>query len=155
MKNNRWLILALLISLGINLLVAGVVIGRNIDGPHPARMHFEWLMNEVDEETRHKLRKNMHEQMKASREERRALRQAQKSLHQAIIAEPFDEQTLKSAMTEVRAASAELQQTMHEHMAENLKTLSPEERLKVFRVLSHAERRLHGPRGPSKPPQDP
>ena len=143
MNSNRWLVLALLVSLGVNLLIAGVVIGRHLDGGPPGRMHFEWLMQDLDDATRSKIRQNMHEQMKNSRPYRHDLRQAQHALHEAIIAEPFEEKQVKAAMAEVRAASARLQQTMHDQMIQNLGEMSAEDRARVFSILSR--RPNHGP----------
>ena len=144
MNTNRWLVLALLVSLAINLLIAGVVIGRHLDGGAPSRMHFEWLMQDLDDATRSKMRKNMHEQMKNTRPHRHDLRQAQRALHEAILTEPFEEDRVKAAMAEVRAASARLQQTMHDQMIQILSEMSAEDRTKVFSILSRMERRRHG-----------
>ncbi len=147
MNSNRWLVLALLVSLAVNLLIAGIFIGRKLEGP-PGRIQLDWLMQELDTTTRDRLRGNLRDQMDSSRKERHLLRETQRDLHQSILTEPFDEQKVRDAMAEVRAASARLQQKMHDQMIKNLGELSAEERLRVFKVLSNMEHRRHRPPRP-------
>ena len=56
MKSTTWLIVALVISMGTNLLVAGVAIGRMVHGPSPM---LEWMTGDVSDETRSKILNSM------------------------------------------------------------------------------------------------
>jgi len=150
MNKKILLITLLILSIGLNLVFVGVVVGRHLFGMPPGRAHFEWMTQEVSEETRSKLRSSMREHMQESRPVRRALREAQDQLRSAITRDEYVEADVVARLAEVRRVSAELQESMHEQMVENLKYLAPEERSQVFAMMMRPDK---GPRGPQ--PQHP
>ena len=58
MKINSWLIVVLVLSIGINLLAAGIVIGRMLQGPSPM---LTWMTEGVSEKTRSRIATSMRE----------------------------------------------------------------------------------------------
>jgi uncharacterized membrane protein len=158
MNKKILLVTLLVLSIGLNLVFVGVVAGRHLFDMAPGRAHFEWMTQEVSEETRSKLRSSMREHMRESRPVRRELREAQDQLRTAISTEEYVEADVVARLAEVRRASAELQESMHEQMVENLRHLAPEERSHVLGIMMRQDRGRHGPqpqhaRRPGSPPQ--
>lgn len=144
MNNSKGLKIALIVSLSLNLLVAGVFIGRSMDRVGHGNIPMRWAMEEVDGETREKLATSMRKQFRDTKALRHALRSAQRTVEEQVSADPFDAEATASAFGTLRQAAAELQQAMHSHLIRNLAELTPEERVAVFRVFSHRGRPQHG-----------
>ena len=140
MNLKNWLIPALLISVGINLVAAGIEVGKRLGNRPDQRERLDWLMKDVDKRTRERLRGIIQHQLNSNRAELRAMRFAQRELHDTIVKDPFDEVKTRNAMFKVRSATADLQEKMHDHMAKNLGRLSPAERIKLIKTLSRPER---------------
>ena len=140
MNLKNWLIPALLISVGINLVAAGIEVGKRLGNRPDQRERLDWLMKDVDTRTKERLRGIIQHQLNSNRSELRALRFAQRELHETIVKDPFEEFKTRNAMLKVRIATADLQEKMHDHMAKNLGQLSPAERVKLIKTLSRPER---------------
>ncbi|MFT7218945.1 MAG: putative membrane protein [Candidatus Azotimanducaceae bacterium] len=155
MNNSKWLKLVLIISLALNLLIAGVVIGRVMDGGGPPGMHLRWAISELDAPAREKLGASMRDHFKETRPLRKTLRQAQRRLSDAVSLEPFDHGASADAFAEVRAASQALQISIHKKMLENLSQLGTKERQQVFQAF--IRRDASAPKGPhrERAPQEP
>ena len=158
--NKRVLLVILLVfSMGLNLVFVGVVVGRHLLGVSPDRAHFEWMTREVSEETRRKLRSSMSVHMQESLPGRIELRKAQYQLRTAITSNEYVESDVVARLAGVRRASADLQESMHKQMVENLRQLAPEERSHVLGMMKrHDSRGRRGPpsehpRRPGDPPQ--
>lgn len=158
MNKKILLVTLLVISIGLNLVFIGVVVGRHLFDVPPGRAHFEWMTQEVSEETRSKLRSSMREHMQQSRPVRRELREAQDQLRTAITTDEYVEADVVAGLAEVRRVSAVLQESMHEQMVENLRHLAPEERSQVLGVMMRQDKGRRGPQPqhpgrPGGPPQ--
>ena len=158
--NKRVLLATLLVfSMGLNLVFVGVVVGRHLLGMSPGRAHFEWMTQEVSEETRRKLRSTIREHMQESLAVRIKLHKAQHQLRAAVTTDEYVETDVVARLAEVRRASADLQESMHKQMVENLRQLAPEERSHVLGMMKrHDNRGRRGPpsehpRRPGDPPQ--
>ena len=141
MKNNTWLIVALVISMGTNLLVAGVAIGRMVHGPSPM---LEWMTGDVSDETRSKILNSMKKHFRDTWETRRQMRDLQARLGEAVVAEEYDEAKVTTLFAELRQVSARLQQRSHRQIIENLREMTPEERRHAFPIFMHREMRKRG-----------
>ncbi len=159
---NRKLLLVTLLafSMGLNLVFIGIAVGRYLFDMSPGRAHFEWMTQEVSEETKRKLRSTMREHMQESLPARKELRKAQRQLRAAISTDQYVETDVIERLAEVRSASAELQESMHQQMVENLRQLEPEERNHVLGMMMklHDNKGRRGPppehpRRPGEPPQ--
>lgn len=155
MNNSKWRNLVLIISLALNLLIAGVVIGRLMDGGGPPGMHLRWAISELDAPAQEKLGASMRDHFKETRPLRKTLRQAQRRLSDAVSLEPFDHAATAEAFADVRAASQALQISMHENMLENLSQLDTKERQQVFQAfIRQSGKKSKGPHH-ERAPQEP
>ena len=158
--NRKVLLVALLVfSIGLNLAFIGVAVGRHLFGMLPGRAHFEWMTQEVSEETRRKLRSSMREHMQESLPARIKLRKAQHQLRSAVTSNEYLEADVVARLAEVRRASVDLQESMHEQMVKNFRELSPEERSHVLGIVMRVVNKGQGgsrsghPRRLGEPPQ--
>ena len=149
MNRKVLLVILLAFSIGLNLVFIGIAVGRYLFDMSPRRAHFEWMTQEVSEETKRKLRSSVREHMLESLPARRELRKAQQQLRSAIITDQYVEADVVARLAEVRSASAELQESMHKQMVENLRQLAPEERRHVPGMM-----KLHDNKGRRGPPQE-
>ena len=159
MNRKALLVILLAFSIGLNLVFIGIAVGRYLFDMSPGSAHFEWMTQEVSEETKRKLRSSMREHMQESLPARRELRKAQQQLRSAITTDEYVEADVVARLAEVRRASAELQESMHKQMVENLRQLAPEERRHVPGMMKlHDNKGRRGPpsehpRRPGHPPQ--
>ena len=142
MTSRTWLIVVLVVSLGLNFLFIGAVIGRVMMG---GPTHFSWLTHDLDDDTRRTVHQTMRQHREQSESARRSLRAAQRDLHEKIRGEEFDKEGVRQALANVRRASNELQEIMHNQMIETLAVLAPGDRAGVYRMLSHRGSDGHRP----------
>jgi len=140
MSNRTWLIALLIISMGINLLIVGIFVGRQGFAHRPDRGHFDWMAKDLNTAKREVVRNTMRAHMRESAPLRKELRFAQRELREAVSAEMYDEKVVASAFAKVRAASEKFQATMHGGMMKTFSGLDRKDRLKVYRMLSMRER---------------
>ncbi len=153
-RKRRWLVavlLALALSLGLNLLFAGYLLGRSgattSSTPHhprarggPAQLgHF---LASRSAERQASLEPAHQAYRRALREGMRALGQARRQLGAALQAEPWDEAQVSAAMTAVDQAMLESSRRHHEAMLPLLQALTPAER-RLFATLRHRSRTGH------------
>jgi uncharacterized membrane protein len=111
-KSNRsWLIALLIISLGINLLVVGMFVGRISKEHRPKHSHFDWMAKELNTSSREAVRKTMRAHMHDSEPLAKDLRMAQRNLKQVMSAEIFEEKAAVQAFALVREKSERFQET--------------------------------------------
>jgi len=145
MNRSIWLAVLLVFSIGLNLLFVGIMIGRHAFDMPPERAHFQWMMQDISNETRKRLRSSMRQHMEATHEQRRELRKVQHSLLEAVTVGSYNEESVIAGFEELRRVSVKLQDSMHRQMVQNLRELTPEERSHAIRMLMHG---AHGPRPP-------
>ena len=138
MKINSWLIVVLVLSIGINLLAAGIVIGRMLQGPSPM---LTWMTEGVSEKTRSRIATSMREHFIETSKIRRQMRDLRAQLSQSVVADEYDEEMVTVMLGELRTLSASLQNESHRQIIENLRELTPEERRQSFRLLMGLEMR--------------
>ncbi len=151
MSRRTTLIGALVVSVALNLLIAGVLIGRFSSRHPPTPPPGAWAAGELSAETRSRVREHMARQMESVRPMRRELRDAQDGIRAAVLAEPYDPEALKAALARLRSVTSRYQQLLHEGLAEIAAELPVEERGALVRT---ALERAHGggrPPGPGRP----
>jgi uncharacterized membrane protein len=133
-KTRRWLAVALVVSVGINLLFVGIAAGRYFThrgferpGEPIAERIGRALPPEAGEIFRNELRQRRPDIASA----RLALREARQEVRTALAAEPFDPARLEAALGEMRRRGLSLQQTMHESMVASARQMSPEARRRL------------------------
>ncbi len=124
-------------SVALNLLFIGAMIGRFMHGapPRPMSSHLGWVLRDLDEEARAKIRPVLEDQAKTIKPLRREMWKAQKEFRKLLVAESFDEAALEKSLKHLRHTSEEYQSGMHHQMLMVLKDLEPEQRHRISRFL--------------------
>jgi uncharacterized membrane protein len=150
-RSQRSLIAALLLSVALNLLVGGALLGQLWDGRRPqGPPPLDWAARELSPELRDELRTHMRARMVPARPLREALRAASRDIGQLAGAQPLDREALAAALRRLREAQGDYQAFMHENLLDLVEKLPPEQRLELLR---EALQRHEGRRGPPRPPQ--
>ena len=156
---SRWTKIALLISLTINLLFIGVVLGRISTGaplsrPFPA--HLGWVLRIVDPETRQSLEPQLREHARNLRPMRRQLMESQQAVNELLLQDPLDHDVLASSMDELRKFSSESQREMHMSLIAIMGQLDLEQRKQAMKFLNRNWRdEMRGRRRDHRPPTRP
>tara|TARA_B110000196_G_scaffold235905_1_gene204383 strand:+ start:293 stop:775 length:483 start_codon:yes stop_codon:yes gene_type:complete len=151
MNKSRWLTVALLVSIAVNLLLVGIFFGRVIlGGPGPERMPSQlgWMIRHLDEPTRESLRSEMVEHIKRAGPLRKQMRSVQQTFNRQLLESTIDTEAMSQSLAELRHASDEYQTEMHEMMLLILPELDEQQRRQV---LSTIRRGPDQPRGPDRP----
>jgi len=153
-NSQRALVIALVISVAINVLFVGVVIGRIMSGPpHPGRgaEDLGWMWRRLDAGQRAELRPRFEQLRRDVAPLRRELRTAQQGLYRVLASDASTDEQLDGAFARVGEAQARLQRAMQEHMAATLKSLPPADRKEIAGFLTgrHGRPRLPPPGGPT------
>ena len=157
MMKSKWLIVVLVVSIGINLALAGFLVGRHSGDAvrgDPTSMFPRWFRT-LPESRRDELRGDMINHIKAMRPKVRLMREHHNALVQAIAAEPFELNALQEVLTSMRQQNMQVQQTSHEGFAEFVAQLNRAERQQLAADMRRPRRGFadrHRP-PPSGPPQ--
>ncbi|MEE4279386.1 MAG: periplasmic heavy metal sensor [Halieaceae bacterium] len=154
MTRHSLIVLALVVSTGINLLMAGIVLGRLGLGGDWQRSRHEpppvaWAARELSPETRSLIRQRMRERLSEVRPLRQELRSAQLAVAQAADAEDFDRERLARALAELRGVSGRYEALLHDKLAALAAELPREERAALLRTALLRDRA--GKRPPPPP----
>jgi uncharacterized membrane protein len=107
----RWMKIALVVSVALNLSVAGLVLGAWLgDGPHkgmPRDLSFGPFSDALNDADRRALRKDLMGRAGEFRSSREAARAEFVALLDALRAEPFDPAAMSSALTAIETRNAE------------------------------------------------
>ena len=138
MNKQQLLVVALLVSLGVNLLIAGVVIGRAGKGPRPpvGPPPMEWVARELPPETKRVVMQEMRARQADFKPLRSELRTATQAVRRAITAsdEDYDPQALAAALKEVRRVSIRYQELIHESLVGVTADMPRAQRIAVARA---------------------
>lgn len=127
------LLIALCISFGLNLLAAGVVLGRAFDrgrakgAPNRAR---DAGAERAPEKAHGKLQRGFVRRGPEGMESRRAVRKAREDVRATLEKEPFDAAAFEAALGRVRSETTRGQEVLHRKLVENAKR-GPDERRKL------------------------
>lgn len=142
MTRTRWLILALLASLAVNLFVGGLAIGRWVDqdwgwrdGPHrhagsstPDGPGPRWLRRMVGEEGIDTVRSVWDRHGPAIEPLRVEADAARSAVADALAADPFVRADYEAALAEMRTAMGRMHAAIHEAVTDVVAALTPEQR---------------------------
>ena len=156
MRNRSWLAVGLVVSVAINLALAGFVAGQmSRPGPVPTALDPSLslfrVLREMPEPRRAAFRPTVHEHFRTLRSDLRRMRAAQRGIDQALSREPFEAQALATALEDFRAALLDGQEDNHEVLVKVAGEMTPEERRMLLEAMKrprHEHRR--GPHGPGK-----
>ena len=136
--SSKWLIAALTVSVVVNLLLAGFVVGR-MSGDFGFRggMNAAPIMPQLrflEKARRREVTRGL-ETRKALRPILRELRGSQGDIRAAFAAEPFDQEALSDALAEFRRRLEESQALSHRKLVAVAARLTPDERRRLARTL--------------------
>lgn len=134
-----WLVAILVVSVGINCLLAGYIVGRRLlpgeeqatqaSAPAPAQANnLAERLKALPKEERQKFQEAMRPFRPDIRTAREAVQEARDHLAAVISAEPYDPARMRETFEDVRAKAAVLQQKVQDATAQALAALSPESR---------------------------
>lgn len=152
--NRRSLILGvLLVSLALNLFLAGLLIGRASRAPAKAEPPMAWAAQSLSTQQRQRVRRHFAEKQDEVRALRQTMRKATGRVRKAATAEPLDKNELQDALAELRGVQADYQAFMHNNMAEVAASLPREQRMAFLRQALQKEEQLQQRRkAPTKAP---
>ena len=135
---GKWLIGALTVSVVVNLLLAGFVVGRMSGdvgfrggiGAAPKMPQLRFL----EDERRREVTRGL-ETRDALRPTLRELRRSQGDIRAAFMAQPFDQEALSAALAEFRRHLDESQALSHTKLVAVAAKLTPDERRRLARTM--------------------
>lgn len=142
MAKRHWLMLALVVSVAINLVAAGALFARWSLGGH--RVPMIWALSDLDDPVRAEVRSILQRSFRDTRATRDDLRSASDRLRRVLAQASVDPTELADALTAMQAATNGYQQQMHIVALEVLPQLDREQRMRVAARLL----RPGPPRGP-------
>lgn len=169
----KWILLALSVSLMVNVFAAGHFLGeRRPPPPGPGQNPGEgWagrllpqdLRGQIPKEARQAFRKEMMSRRGDVRDARAALKDARQRVMEELRRDTLDQVAVETALADVRRATDSLQGSFEQSLVAALATMTPEQRMAVakrmvkrgkraegFRKRANGERML--PAGPPLPP---
>ena len=147
--------IALALSVAVNLLLGGILVGRAFTKPHRGDVAREVpaLHAPEREERRGPLRKLYREHGEEFREKRRAIGEAREAARTALEAEPFDRAALENALATLRKETVANQEIMHRQIVAAAENGSPEKRKELGHALERGGLGRHGERGAGRKPK--
>mgnify|MGYP000341994730 CR=1 FL=1 len=144
----RTINIILVISLALNLLVVGALLGfslRERPGPRfPSHLGSE--LRNVDPEIRREIRQQFRAGRESGRELHQEMRASQRLLAEAVLNEPFDEQAVREAFSRSRDNRQAVEAHMHDQMIKVMTHLNQQQRRELLRrLLKHRDGRRPPP----------
>ncbi len=150
MQTNRWVIGGLVVSLMLNLLLVGIIIGRVSGigpppgmGPDPTA-GFSRVLGFLSDARRAEIAPDLHHQMRDLIPLLHRMRGNQRHVFETLTADPFDPAALELALAELRTNLTAAQVESHRSFVEMAKSLTPDERAGLARAMRHGSRMHRG-----------
>jgi uncharacterized membrane protein len=150
MRINRWLIAGLVLSVVVNLLLVGFVVGRlsgftppPVFSPDPTA-GFHRMLGFLSDDRRAAIMPDIRKEMGELMPLFRKVRGDQRSVFDALTAEPFDPAALDAALTNLRGNLSAAQVASHHSFVELAKQLTPDERKELSRSMHRPHMRGRG-----------
>ncbi|QJE72809.1 periplasmic heavy metal sensor [Aerophototrophica crusticola] len=114
-RSTLFLTIALVISVSLNLLVAGLMLGHHLSGRggRGGNPSLDRLFATVPDEIRREVRRAMSEDGQAREARRQALREARQQVAAALGARPFDPAAADAALANLRAHGEQVADKLH------------------------------------------
>lgn len=154
-RSPKWVKVVLVISLAMNLAVAGLVLGTFArgDGLRDRVEHSIALRSlglgpfsrALSPEDRDELRGRVTRDGVELREERRAVGRELRRIEQALRADPFDRAGVEAALARSRNLVVSLQEIGHTALLDQIETMSFEDRIALADSLEEVTRRHRRP----------
>lgn len=145
-SRNRWIAFALVISLAINIALAGYMVGVSNKPPpsfDPTRGFALWTRS-LPEERRRELRGLLRAHSTGGRHQLRGLMRHNTQMQEALLAVPFEAERLNQVLTTLRARGSEMQTHSHHAFVQMVSQLTNAERALLAEDLSKPRRHRPG-----------
>lgn len=158
MKSERILLAVVIVSVGLNLLLAGIMLGR-LAGPdrEPRRVDpmlgVRRVLTELPASRSEALAPHFHRYFAALRPRFREIRSVQQDLRAAMLTDPLDEAALTRALAAFQSRFSESQQAARDAFVVLAGAMTLEERRQLVSAMNDPPRRGSGPRD-ERPPHD-
>jgi uncharacterized membrane protein len=153
-RAGKWLLAALIVSLGLNLFVGGLIVGHKLNRhPHEwAERHqaetgqprvfgfIDRMASTLPQDDREKFLKTIDGYRAELAEADKNFRGTRKKVQDAIAAEPFDRNALDMALADVQAKMGDLQKVLHRALSDAVSALPPDARKKLAAWGGHDDR---------------
>ena len=137
MSTSKWTLLALVVSIALNLLLAGYLVGRINKGTapqaHDPTFTFPQFARHLSKTRRDEMRPMIRQHMRHLRPDVRQMRGHRQALNTAITAQPFDPEALAQALSAMHTAQQKLLIGTQESFVQFVTALSKEERQQFAR----------------------
>ncbi len=153
--NNRLLIWGLLASIALNLLFIGGITSNWLNRPNVQVMpaNLGWIVRDLDEETRQRLRPQLEQYGDRMRPMRGQMFRAQREVNRLMTMDPLDREAILAAFDRLRQANIAYQEITHEQTIGVFQQLNAEQRQRALRFIN--ERRNPTDQRPSRPREGP
>lgn len=152
MNRFRWASLALILSLGVNVLVLGIVIGRgsplHMFGAIDQRIHhldptagYFAVLRTWPEDRRKIFRPILGEHLQGMRAHFQEMPRLHKDIQRTLKLEPFDPAALETALGKLREHLQVSQEKTHTSLVELAKTMPVDERIRLAREIRQPRKR--------------
>lgn len=143
-RAGKWLALALTASLGVNLFLAGLFVGRWVGPPplfahaaaprppeRPVQAMLDRMAAALDEANRTKFEVIMDRHRPGLAAAGAAFRESRRRVGDLMAAEPFDKTPLDAALQDLRTRNMDFQRSLHAALTEAAAGLPPDARQKL------------------------
>ena len=134
MRKSHGVGLALALSVAVNLLVGGALLGRLFRAPPGPPPPMAWALKELDPAIRESLRPRLRERLADAQPARRELRLSLQTLGEALRQEPMDREGASRALAGLRDSGGRYQAVLHESLLDILAELPAERREAAMRA---------------------
>lgn len=149
-KRRRWVLPLLFVSLAMNLLVVGVILGWILSPGGPRRAEIgpvrglvgEPFLRALPEEQRRAMLQDVMRETPRIRESRENLRARFEAFLGALRTEPFDAELVAGLLSQQRSVALRRQDIGEELLLQRLDAMTPEERRAYADRLESSLRRL-------------
>jgi uncharacterized membrane protein len=152
MKQQKWFILILFISLILNIFFAGILLGRHLFQPprdhhmHPMAMrpphpkHLAWMLKQLPEQTRLKVEPIVQQQFKHGkmRDEMHQTRKLFHEMESLFIAEPLDKAAIQQRFQALQERKNQMAQHLNESVLLIAEQLNQAERQQLIKAIHHS-----------------
>lgn len=148
-STSRWIKIALVISLGINIGIAGILVGSALRAPEARRSNIEhpdgvaMLARAMPQSHQRELRETLRNQRDELRPDRQELQNLRQRFVVALRAEPFNIDAVRETFAAQRVILDHLTASGHAAVVGQIEQMTPQDRQLYIRRL------LNGPRAPS------
>ena len=137
----RWVKVALIVSVAVNLGIAGVIGGAALRAPEIQRNNIQapegvaMLARAMPPTHQRELRKGLRDHRDDLRPDREELRNLRDRFVDALRAEPFDIDAVNAVFAEQRVMLSNITAAGHDSVIEQIEKMSPQDREKYIRRL--------------------